>query len=247
MFFTGQCTFCTAPIGCSDEETQASMVTCTYPEAVAGFAQKVLEQDMHQKACSEAVNLLASMVHTGHALPAARPQLDQWVPVLLGMCIKRLNTEELRTMTSVQVGATLQYINGTSGILKLSIAIHMYACTHVHFHMHFFTLRPDNFTLNWMHTHTVAAPSSVSVQVSMMCAIASALFYNPILALQSLAALMPDNQAIIQVFHLWLQVLDKHHKMFAKKQVSLDLVPSGIRDLRYPLVVYTIETGGTLP
>ena len=113
--------------------------------------------------------------------------------------------------------------------------------------MHFFTLRPDNFTLNWMHTHTVAAPSPVSVQVSMMCAIASALFYNPILALQSLAALMPDNQAIIQVFHLWLQVLDKHHKMFAKKQVSLDLVPSGIRDLRYPLVVHTIETGGTLP
>ena len=97
--------------------------------------------------------------------------------------------------------------------------------------MHFFTLRPDNFTLNWMHTHTVAAPSPVSVQVSMMCAIASALFYNPILALQSLAALMPDNQAIIQVFHLWLQVLDKHHKMFAKKQVSLDLVPSGALEI----------------
>ena len=45
----------------------------------------------------------------------------------------------------------------------------------------------------------------------------------------------------IQVFHLWLQVLDKHHKMFAKKQVSLDLVALGIFYRLYPLgrVVYT--------
>ena len=61
----------------------------------------------------------------------------------------------------------------------------------------------------------------VSMQVSMMCAIASALFYNPILALQSLAALMPDNQAIIQVFHLLLNISVYIQSMFSVK-VSLN-------------------------